>query len=1761
MECFKQFVKLLACGILILQCFRCSLAAEIGLTSSILCPQNSQGTQTAYRPQSCTLTIDVTGTSADNVTKLPLEVKIEIPMESSPRQSCKTLYNGTSVSCGPNVTYRYVKAIVNTSNIDDVKIIGTGSIGTYSSPFNGTEPFNLTSLASNSPTLSPYGLLFNFTSFNGGLDTVKLEVKFTFPIARPTVGETIVFKILATYNTTPPLDSSSSLLLIGTALKFNSFKWNTTSALEAGNYVKVTAVVGHDNGSTVDAKAAQVTLTSLPTGYDCTQSDVTLPNGTKTAILVTSLLSGFTIGNVVQAPPQNFTIEMYCHLTVAVLIQEIATIGITVSYTGEKYPNKPHSLYGSISKATKSIEITANTCNFPTTFHVNEEVKCQTVFMMPLGTMKFQGHCIEATVGPSNESPVEGKASTITPNAVIQYNPNVGGGFTTGNSRRKRAVSPTYTFYIRRDIGILTNPIIGGVSGATVTLKTTFAATRPSGAVSGTLYPFLQVNSNKAYLNMFGITITRPNLQVTKSVSLADATTNPQRVKFEVDVNHVSSSTASASNVVISDDVRNFDTYTSSGITPNVGTPGFTILANTIQYTKGSLGLGQSLAMKYVAGPKGTGETYLPVGDTTKQVLLSYEMQYMDTAGNPQTVKFVDSASVCLTRNGTIVTSTANLYGFAILTAFFGLLAGALIALVIWVLVICVCKKGIKSEVQPASEAEMKDLKSKMRTVMTDHKEAMRKTGNLIKDYSLIGVDESIVFILTMKDKLGIHRELDNLDILSTIHVDQNLDNERNNASVEASTLTVRSLCQNGDVAPEVEAKSLGLFMKNLGDLDKKLEGDYRKELKEILKRLANKNKAKLAELLGLQSQERQKTQESIRDLPEENQKELMELLHQKHQTEQNELAYRLKLEQDEETENLRKEFAIRRRMGIKDGQQHFLDDIARNGDLQPEQIDWLMKEHAKNQAKLEMLYDEEISRQRMVLEEKLARRKQLATETEMQEEEHSALLNTMAGQQLGIIKNMKKEGVITKAEMEEMIRKLKEDMLKLKQKLEEDRKKQEEKLHKELSARKKAKMEAKQKEIDSQVANLEAKHHKAAQAGDKPVDPMTLFESRMTMLSLHRGELNDLENAIDREHATELKKLREGFTDATKDELAANKEKLVEKLREEGMTDAQLNKLLRQHEKELQQLTAAQEEERSIQHDSFKRRLAKNRKNWDKRKLEEKQEQEQLRAHEGNVVRNIIDNQMSMSDAERERILKEHEKQMVKLENSLTLNKLRQKRMLEDKLAKKRTAQMERLEKKQMSESKKMKRRQGEEETEDEDELEDKKQREQINMMKKHAEQKIAILHGDKLKLEDELEEIRTEMMQERALALKEQEERLAAMLASLQLEKAKEMAQIEEQQKAINSLKSNLMDDLTDKGVLSSPECQKVIEIHQKEKEKLNKKLDAQKQKQEKVLRQRLAERMEQKEQALKDIHEKELKEVIGGTKSKAASKIKRVSIMHKHMLEMEKFKNRMDKEMNQTLEDVRRQHEIRKAEAVNSQELGFIAGLVRLGCFQKEELLDVLRMLFPLRQEAEIAEIFTQIYDESVQMQPSKGGHSLAERIRVATSATFDESLPALGRRRKVKKTSSGISLRDQLLGKPLGNRGSALGGFDEKPRLSHRPSKGFISDALAEQDKKPRFSRGGSIAEMHRPSLMESKPHFSRDTLSNRPKYSIAESVIDREMDSLALDSNERPEPIGHNSPEHYERYNTDKEALLGSQQSGRGLPPLRASPRMRNNEFM
>ena len=69
-------------------------------------------------------------------------------------------------------------------------------------------------------------------------------------------------------------------------------------------------------------------------------------------------------------------------------------------------------------------------------------------------------------------------------------------------------------------------------------------------------------------------------------------------------------------------------------------------------------------------------------------------------------------------------------------------------------------------------------------------------------------------------------------------------------------------------------------------------------------------------------------------------------------------LDHRLKLQQQEGIESLRKEYVVKRRQAVKNKQQSVLDMAkAVMGD---EQADWLMKEHIKNQSTIEKMFDDE---------------------------------------------------------------------------------------------------------------------------------------------------------------------------------------------------------------------------------------------------------------------------------------------------------------------------------------------------------------------------------------------------------------------------------------------------------------------------------------------------------------------------------------------------------------------------------------------------------------------------------------------------------------------------------------------------------------------------------------------------------------------------------------------------------------------------------
>lgn len=63
----------------------------------------------------------------------------------------------------------------------------------------------------------------------------------------------------------------------------------------------------------------------------------------------------------------------------------------------------------------------------------------------------------------------------------------------------------------------------------------------------------------------------------------------------------------------------------------------------------------------------------------------------------------------------------------------------------------------------------------------------------------------------------------------------------------------------------------------------------------------------------------------------------------------------------------------------MKELQQQTLNSLRVKLQLPEEQAAWLLKEHAKTVTHLDEMYDNELCRQKLVLEEKLAKRRALA--------------------------------------------------------------------------------------------------------------------------------------------------------------------------------------------------------------------------------------------------------------------------------------------------------------------------------------------------------------------------------------------------------------------------------------------------------------------------------------------------------------------------------------------------------------------------------------------------------------------------------------------------------------------------------------------------------------------------------------------------------------------------------------------------------------
>ena len=106
-----------------------------------------------------------------------------------------------------------------------------------------------------------------------------------------------------------------------------------------------------------------------------------------------------------------------------------------------------------------------------------------------------------------------------------------------------------------------------------------------------------------------------------------------------------------------------------------------------------------------------------------------------------------------------------------------------------------------------------------------------------------------------------------------------------------------------------------------------------------------------------------------------------------------------------------------------------------------------------------------------------------------------------------------------------------------------------------------------------------------------------------------------------------------------------------------------------------------------------------------------------------------------------------------------------------------------------------------------------------------------------------------------------------------------------------------------------------------------------------------------------------------------NKFAWHVRRAMLKIKFNEELEQYKQSMDLRIRQSLEDLNREFRLREYKAIEEQQLRLIGSLVKIGKFEQEELMEVLKMLFPRKTSEELSNMLKVIYDSEYKNPKSK------------------------------------------------------------------------------------------------------------------------------------------------------------------------------------------
>ncbi|CAL1547305.1 unnamed protein product [Lymnaea stagnalis] len=449
-------------------------------------------------------------------------------------------------------------------------------------------------------------------------------------------------------------------------------------------------------------------------------------------------------------------------------------------------------------------------------------------------------------------------------------------------------------------------------------------------------------------------------------------------------------------------------------------------------------------------------------------------------------------------------------------------------------------------------------------------------------------------------------------------------------------------------------------------------------------------------------------------------------------------------------------------------------------------------------------------------------------------------------------------------------------------------------------------------------------------QTADKTTNTVEFNKLFHDLFIKHHMEQEALCGELDQKEIQEISKLRQTINNNENTALDKETEKLVEKL--ESLTNLKFSeseKIIKSHKAQMLDYNAKKQREKQAVMARLQEQLLQRLANADEAEARDQKEQDLLKEEQKTTISRVLSTNMDLNEEAKNRILREHERNMQVLSNQLLASKIRQQKSLEIKLnqRKGRIGELER----QKQELHRTKKSMKEKEIADlEADLASKIEKEELTL---EEARKSAVM------------ELRQQLAQETEEALKLHDEEISLLIGRLQIGQARRKAILEKQDQTLKQLQDELERRVAGGSSLPALVTDQIIKQYHNQVSHLNEQLQQRKKRQETLIQEKLSAKKQRMEEYIETQLEEEAQTEYTSRQKRGAGyaslALMQTFLEQRHAKAMQELDIEMQAELEKAKRDLNSELELELKKDLEMEHKDFLSQLAGISKMPQSDL----------------------------------------------------------------------------------------------------------------------------------------------------------------------------------------------------------------------------